>query len=181
MASRFGVSSWQTTVNVPSTGVYYFVFMNSNDHSVSASLSVTSLTATQTTVILWSSSYSTESSTRPTQTLSTNQQPAGLGVACFLGATFLFVGGVACAFFFVRSRGEMNHSGSGGTRMYEDTVSSQAKVAIPPAETEKADTTVPKAKGRGGRKRAAVTYCSQCGTEIPKDSMFCKQCGTKVQ
>jgi len=100
-ASRMGVSQWDTTVNVPSTDVYYFVFENKNSHTVSISLTVSSLQTTQTTEMLAATSYLTASSTWPTQTLASNQQTAGLGPVFFLGTALLVIG-VVLGFFYVR-------------------------------------------------------------------------------
>lgn len=169
-ASRMGVTHWDTTVDVPSTGVYYFLFMNSNSHTVSVSLTVSALSITQTTEMLAATSYLTASSTWPTQTLAANQQAAGLGLLFFLGTALLVIGVVVLGFFYVRSRGERVDSGTTNTRMYEDTAASAAIIAAPSSET-KADTEA----------SASVAYCSECGAEIPKDSRFCKKCGTKVE
>ena len=116
--SRVGVSHWDTTVNVPSAGVYYFAFMNSNNHAVSISFAVSRLQTTQTTEILVATNYLTASSTWPTQTLATNQEAVGLGPLFFLGTALLVIGVVVLGFFYIRSRGE---SADGDTRKTGNT------------------------------------------------------------
>jgi ribosomal protein L40E len=172
-ASRIGVNHWETTVNIPSSGTYYFRFMNSNDHSVSVSLSVTKPYVTQTTAMLISTSYSTQSSTWPTQTLAVSRQPAGLGVIFFLGVALLIAGVVVFGLSYTRPRRGSLESGGRDTRMYEDTAVAQVTIPVSPPGTTESDT-------RTAVKKAGVTYCMQCGAEIPKDGMFCEQCGTRI-
>jgi RNA polymerase subunit RPABC4/transcription elongation factor Spt4 len=139
--------------------------MNSNSHSVWIYLNVNTLFTSQTTETVTATSYLTTSSTWPTQTLVTSQHVAGLGSLFFLGAALLVVG-VVLGFFYVRSRGER---ATRNTRLHEDVAASAATVAAPGSEI-KADTSA-----------TAVTYCGQCGAQIPKDSRFCTVCGTKEE
>jgi len=106
IVSRFAVSHWESTVNVPSTGVYYFVFLNSNQYPVSISFTFTAPHFVQATVVLGSTSYATQSSTWRTLMLATTQQPVGLGVIFYLGAVFLVIGVATLVLSYVRSRGE---------------------------------------------------------------------------
>jgi hypothetical protein len=164
---RWGANRWETTVYIPVTDLYYFVFMNSNSHTVSISLTVSVQSATQTTEVLTAANYVTTTSTWLTQTSAENPQPAGLFL--FSSVTLLIIGAVALRFFFVRSRDEEGDGGGVTREIDEDTVASAAAFSVPVAETKpKAETPV------------SAIYCGECGAKIPLDAKFCINCGAKV-
>lgn len=48
LGSRFGASSFESTMNIPSDGLYFFVFLNRNEKAVSINLNVGALCQAET-------------------------------------------------------------------------------------------------------------------------------------
>jgi len=192
LTSRIGRAQWDTTVEVPSSGVYYFVFMNENNNAVSISLSVSANYLSQTTEAIFLTSFTTQSSTWQTSALAVNPQQAGLGPVFFLGIVLIAVGAAVFAFSYMRSGGEPR---GGETRTFGSDVMNQVTVAVPPPAppepvpvqavtelkpAEAATEVKPKSRSRRGAKKAPNIFCPQCGAELPADSTFCNKCGSKI-
>jgi hypothetical protein len=183
MASRVGATQWQTTVQVPSTDVYYFVFMNRNNNAITASLSVTQTVVTQTTEPLFMTSYATLSSTWQTSALSPSQQQVGLGPLFFAGLVVLIIG--LAGLLYSRRMGE---GGTGQpTQVFGDEAIHSVTIDVtPPDETkhvapsEATAVSSPKTPSEQVAKKTPSIFCPQCGTELSADSTFCKACGSKI-
>jgi hypothetical protein len=192
--SRMGVTSWDTTVSVSSTDMYYFVFMNSNNDAVSVSLTVSTSSNVQTTEILEATNYLTSSSTWSTQTLAMNQQTQGLSPLFYIGLVLL-VAGTVLGYFYSRSHGENERRQLEGgitvpytppdltiekpeaTTVRENeetevkrTLSEDTAVKIEPSEL----TTAKRMDDQ------SVMFCEKCGAKLNRESKYCFECGTKV-
>jgi len=172
LRSIIGVNSYNATLVIPATDLYYFVFVNKNTEGVSISLSATETFSTQTTEELFLTGYTTQSSTWQTSALVANQQPAGLGLTFFLGIVFLVAGAVA---FFLGYRHELRSEGRG----YRGE-GSPVTVEVPARESTPVIISVPSRTGRLGEKKMSQVSCPKCGHELPADSAFCEVCGHKV-
>ena len=94
---RAGTVSFDGIAQIPSTGYYYFVFDNTNQaSSVSVSFEADNLIQVKVTVTNYVSSYSTQSTTFPTQQVVSQIQPAGFGSIFYLGLAIAIVGIAAC-------------------------------------------------------------------------------------
>ena len=164
LTSIVGVNSWNTTVTVPATDLYYFVFVNKNNEGVTISLSVNEMSSAQTTQELFLTSYTTQSSTWQTSALVTYQQLAGLGTSFFLGIAFLLGASVGLILAYRNRRHEGEVSG--------------VTVEIPSAEAGSAQ--LAGARARGGSRLVKI-ICPHCRSEIAADGMFCSVCGNKIE
>ena len=171
LASIVNVNRWNTTLGVPATDLYDFVFVNKNTEGVSISLSVKETYFAQTTEELFLTSYATQSSTWLTSALIANQQLAGLGPTFILGVAFLIVGIVGLTF------GRMRRVTSGTERE-----GSQVTIEVPRPETKQVIIPVPSRKGRSqGANEMPNIFCPYCGTQLPADCTSCTTCGNKIE
>ena len=169
LASIVGVNSWTTNLTVPTSGIYYFVFVNKNAEGVSISISVTEGYTIQTTEAVFSTNYSTLTSTWQTAASTASQQQAGLGLGFFVGAALLIVGGVGAALWYNRTRTRGGNGREGSEVTVE--VPSQEPVVIPVSSREE----------RGpGDEEAPNTFCPYCGRELPAGSTFCIACEKEI-
>jgi hypothetical protein len=167
LTSILGVNSWTTTLDVPATGIYYFVFLNKNPEGVSISLSVKEGFSVQTTAEIFLTSYSTQSSTWLTSASVASQQPAGLGPAFYLGIALVVVGVVAAFLYYTRKRARETYGQEG----------SPVTVEVPPQEP----VVVPVPSKKSRAEDTPNMFCPYCGKELPAGSTFCNACEKEIE
>ena len=95
VASRFASDSYDFTVDIPSAGLHYFMFLNTGKNPVSITLSVDGGTVrTEVTMTQRSTSYSTQEILVPTQSVNTITRSAGFGLLFFSGIALIIIGGI---------------------------------------------------------------------------------------
>jgi hypothetical protein len=153
LATKLGVSSFDSTIDIPSDGVYYFTFQNTHGQPVSVDLSVEA--SYQKIMVNEHTSYSTKSSPYVTETVVVGPQPAGFGLLFYSGIVLIIAGGLIAA---VSRRKAVTQPG------VPPTIS-----VAPPVQVATRIPTAP----------AAGKYCIECGAPLPVHATFCRKCGTK--
>jgi hypothetical protein len=153
LATKLGVSSFDSTIDIPSDGVYYFTFQNTHDQLVSVDLNVEA--SHQKIMVNEHTSYSTKSSPYVTETVVVGPQPAGFGLLFYSGIILIIAGGLIAA---VSRRKSVTQPG------VPPTIS-----VAPPVQVATRIPTAP----------AAGKYCIECGAPLPVHATFCRKCGTK--
>ena len=152
VVGRFGSVSHDFTTNIPSSGTYYFAFMNRNSASVYIDLKVN--LSYQEVVLRENTYYSTESSPYVTNKIIASSHPAGLGLIFYSGIVLIVAAGTILA---VNRR-------KGATQPQVPPAIS----VVPPVQVATPAPTAPTA-----------VYCIDCGASIPPHAAFCNKCGTK--
>jgi hypothetical protein len=93
-----GSTGYTGSVQVPTVGVYYFVFLNWNSYPVSIILTVTENSSTQVTVTPIIPLYATATTIVPTQKVDITPAPVGLGPLFYLGLTSVAVAIIILAY-----------------------------------------------------------------------------------
>ena len=152
VASRFGSVSYEFTMNIASSGLYYFGFMNRNSESVYVDLKVD--LSYQEVVLTENTYYSTERIPYVTNTIIVSSHSAGLGLLFYSGIVLIAAAGIVLAISRRKS----------GTQPHVPPAIS----VVPPAQVATPAPTAPTA-----------VYCIDCGASIPSHATFCNKCGTK--
>lgn len=146
------------TVSVPSDGLYYFVFMNTNKYdAIVVTLNVDAgIKQNEYTVTNEHTVYSTGQAIFPTQTVTTSVQPGVVGSLLYLGIALIVVAVVVLAIGM--------RSGVSLSRAPAPPATSVATLApaVSPASAP-----------------VARKFCINCGAPLPIQMVFCNKCGTK--
>jgi len=155
-AGSNALSTYEFTRDMPSSGVYYFVFLDKAEEASITLVIDGGVGQSTVTVTSYHTLYSTHETQFPTQTEVTSSRPAGFGALLFSGIGLIAVAVVA--FAISRRKG---------------TAPSLAHVppAGPFARTQVVSPT-PSALTVG-------KFCTNCGAALPAHASFCNKCGTK--
>jgi len=158
-ASKMRSTSSEFTVNLQETGVYYFVFLNQNQGSVSVTVHVDG--GLETEVVTRTNEhveYSTQVGTLLTQTVSSSSHPVGFGLTFFAGIGSIVAAAVVL-FLGIRRR---------PVSVSVFAPQPAAKVAEPASSVIPPSPLPPVGK-----------FCINCGASLPKHVSFCNKCGSK--
>ena len=150
IADDFFSSGYDSTVDIPSSGTYHIVFINTNPNDAIITLNVdyiSPLTAVTMTEV--HTEYSTQTNTITTEMMKPVSQPVGLGMPFYSGIGLVAVAVIAIAVALKRK---------GGTAP-PPTAPTSAPPSPPPAPQGK--------------------FCINCGAPLPSHAPYCSECGSK--
>jgi hypothetical protein len=159
LAHKLGSNAYDLTVKVPSSGEYYFVFLN-EDRYRAAEITLNADAGIQQrefTVTTEHTAYSTQQTVFPTQTVTSSEQPAGFGLLFYSGIALIVVAGVILTVSKTRA------TASAPPRAPSVTQVAPAAQAVSPAPSV----------------QTAGKFCINCGARLPEHATFCNKCGSK--
>ena len=206
VASRFASDSYDFTVDIQSSGLYYFLFLNTNKKAVSITLSVDGGTVrTEVTMTQRSTSYSTQEILVPTQSVNTITRSAGFGLLFFSGIALIIIGGIVLVVGRSRYRPQEVASSfqaatpadvpalqaqTQDTRYFEilaklEELKTHGKISEETYHKLKKDYwknlagVAPSPLAPSGAEPATGKFCMNCGAALPAHVAFCNKCGFK--
>ena len=206
VASRFASDSYDFTVDIPSAGLHYFMFLNTGKNPVSITLSVDGGTVrTEVTMTQRSTSYSTQEILVPTQSVNTITRSAGFGLLFFSGIALIIIGGIVLVVGRSRYRPQEVASSfqaatpadvpalqaqTQDTRYFEilaklEELKTRGKISEETYHKLKKDYwknlagVAPSPLALSGAEPATGKFCMNCGAALPAHVAFCNKCGFK--